>query len=117
MLSRSLFRATTSFSHGSCSRRVFSTRNLGPNHDLLQMLSQSEFLEFKLQGKSLTPDVDLERENTCPNRNGYKVRAFARAIEAIGTLEEPVRDVAQVKKVRTIRSDPASLVFTARDSV
>ncbi|KAG2102255.1 uncharacterized protein F5147DRAFT_707844 [Suillus discolor] len=85
MLSRSLFRATTFFSHGSCSRRTFSTRNLGPNHELLQMLSQN-----------------LERENTCPNRNGYKVRAFARAIEAIGTLEEPVRDVAQVKKLKGV---------------
>ncbi|KAG1906751.1 uncharacterized protein F5891DRAFT_1003591 [Suillus fuscotomentosus] len=85
MLSRSLFRATTFFSHGSCSRRAFSTRNLGPNHDLLQMLSQN-----------------LERENTCPNRNGYKVRAFARAIEAIGALEEPVRDVAQVKKLKGV---------------
>lgn len=85
MLSRSLFRATNFFSHGSCSTRAFSTRNLGPNHDLLQMLSQN-----------------LERENTCPNRNGYKVRAFARAIEAIGTLEEPVRDVAQVKKLKGV---------------
>ncbi|KAG2051587.1 Nucleotidyltransferase [Suillus hirtellus] len=85
MLSRSLFRSTTFFSHGSCSRRAFSTSHLGPNHDLLQMLSQN-----------------LERENTSPNRNGYKVRAFARAIEAIGTLEEPVRDVAQVKKLKGV---------------
>ncbi|KAG2034512.1 hypothetical protein BDR03DRAFT_595394 [Suillus americanus] len=85
MLSRSLFRATTILSHGSCSRTAFSTRNLGPNHDLLQMLSQN-----------------LEHENSCPNRNSYKVRAFARAIEVIGALQEPVRDVAQVKKLKGV---------------
>ncbi|KAG2338457.1 Nucleotidyltransferase [Suillus weaverae] len=85
MLSRSLSRATTFFSHGSCSKTAFSTRNLGPNHDLLQMLSQN-----------------LEHENSCPDRNCYKVRAFARAIEAIGALEEPVRDVAEVKKLKGV---------------
>ncbi|KAG1746034.1 uncharacterized protein EDB91DRAFT_1246158 [Suillus paluster] len=69
MLSRSLFRATTLLSRGSSLRKAFSTSNLGPNHDLLQMLSQN-----------------LEHENSSPNRNAYKVRAFARAIEAIGAL-------------------------------
>ncbi|KAG1751118.1 hypothetical protein EDB19DRAFT_1675431 [Suillus lakei] len=85
MLSRSLFRGTTLFSHSSCPRKTFSTRNPGPNHDLLQMLSQN-----------------LEHEDSCPNRNGYKVRAFARAIEAIGALKEPVRDVAEVKKLKGV---------------
>ncbi|KAG2066693.1 Nucleotidyltransferase [Suillus decipiens] len=64
---------------------AFSTRNLGPNHDLLQMLSRN-----------------LEHEDSRPNRNSHKVRAFARAIEAIGALEEPVRDVAQVKKLKGV---------------
>ncbi|KAG1822714.1 uncharacterized protein BJ212DRAFT_1477129 [Suillus subaureus] len=45
---------------------------------------------------------NLDRENSCPNRNGYKVRAFARAIEVIGALEEPVRDVGQVKKLKGV---------------
>jgi len=62
--------------------------------------------KFKLERESLTRDVDLENEKSCPNRNNYKVRAFTRAIEVIGALEEPVRDVAQVKKVRTIRFQP-----------
>lgn len=45
---------------------------------------------------------NLEHENSCPNRNSYKVRAFARAIEVIGALQEPVRDVAQVKKLKGV---------------
>lgn len=85
MLSRSQFRATTFLSYGSCLRTAFSTRNLGPNHNLLQMLSQS-----------------LKQEDSSPDRNVYKVRAFARAIEAIGALEEPVLNVAEVKKLKGV---------------
>lgn len=44
----------------------------------------------------------LEHEDSSPDRNVYKVRAFARAIEAIGALEEPVRNVAEVKKLKGV---------------
>lgn len=44
----------------------------------------------------------LKQEDSSPDRNVYKVRAFARAIEAIGALEEPVLNVAEVKKLKGV---------------
>ncbi|OAX40426.1 Nucleotidyltransferase [Rhizopogon vinicolor AM-OR11-026] len=45
---------------------------------------------------------NLEQENSSSNRNAYKVRAFARAIEVIGVLDKPVRNVDEVKKLKGV---------------
>lgn len=106
MLLRSLIRGIVPLTRGSSSRKALSTTNVGPNHELLQVLSQSKLLRYRSQRKYSTFGAGLEQEASSSNKNAYKVRAFARAIEVIGALEEPVRNVDDVKKVRTIHYRP-----------
>jgi len=105
MLPQSLLRRIALFTHGPIPRKPFST-NVGPNHELLQMLSRSKPDRcIGCKENCSTFGAGLDHEASSPTRNAYKVRAFARAIEVIGALEHPVQSVDEVKKVRIITTD------------
>ncbi|KAH7909820.1 hypothetical protein BJ138DRAFT_1154374 [Hygrophoropsis aurantiaca] len=44
----------------------------------------------------------MEEENQKPERNGYKVRAFSKAIQVIGILEHPVKSSTEVTQLKGI---------------
>ncbi|KAH0831993.1 hypothetical protein J3R83DRAFT_12895 [Lanmaoa asiatica] len=81
MLSTLLKKQTASFTPlaRACSRRHSTS---GPNEELIQVLSRY-----------------MEEEKASVSSNSYKVRAYSKAISAIGQLPEQVRSVEQLEGI------------------
>jgi hypothetical protein len=67
------------------------------------MLTRRRFYTNHLTSLSRTIDsftLDREEENKSLNRNGYKIRAFDKAIKLISNLDHPIRSVSEAMTVR-----------------
>lgn len=78
----SSFSSSSSRLLSSLAVRRFSTKPLGPNHDLIQALAHHKTAELV---------------STAPNP--HKVRAFERAIKVIAALKQPVQSGGQVRQL------------------